>query len=49
MSKPPNTISDAEWKRLQDGARKTAPPLFSRESTRRRQADEAQRRKARWS
>lgn len=49
MSRPPNTISDREWRRLQEGARKSAPPQFSKESQRRIRADEAQRRKARWS
>jgi hypothetical protein len=42
----PNAISDTDWAALARRADKVAPPMFSTEATRRRLANEAQKRKA---
>lgn len=48
--KPPNTISDKKMADLQRRARKAEKEsMFSRRNVARRQADNAQRRKSRWS
>lgn len=39
-----NTISDKEWQKLQDAARKAAPDMFSRKAVAERHKD-AERRK----
>lgn len=46
MAKPPNTISDKDWRVLQDRAAKTGPLPFSRKAVAQRKASDAQRRKA---
>lgn len=44
--KVPQTISDAEWAKIQARARKVEPPLFSNEAMRRREIAHQQKRKA---
>lgn len=46
MARVPQTISDAEWAKIQARARKVEPPLFSPEAVRRREMAHQQKRKA---
>lgn len=46
QTKVPDTITDRQWTDLGQRARKAAPPVFSDEAIRQRQASNAQRSKA---
>jgi hypothetical protein len=46
MKKVTQTISDADWAKIQARAEKAAPPMFSREAVRRREMSHQQKRKA---